>query len=358
MTAANAILALNSGSSSLKYAVFAGDREVHRATIDGVRDVRHAVRDALDEAVQRFAIRAVGHRLVHGGADHAAPASIDPALREALGQLVPLSPLHLPAELAAIDAVTERMPDTPQVVCFDTAFHQSLPPVAYRLALPAALLSGGVRRYGFHGLSYASICSQLQPERLRRAVIAHLGSGASMAAIRDGRSIETTMGFSPAGGLVMATRPGDFDPGVMLYLLEHGHTAEQLSHAIHHESGLLALSETTGDMRKLLDQRAGDPRAALAVEAFCYCARKTLGGLVAVLGGIDTLVFTGGIGEHAAPVRAQICTGLEHLGIAVDPARNATGAPIISAGACEVRVMRTDEEREIARAVRSVLDAA
>jgi acetate kinase len=260
----------------------------------------------------------------------------------------------LPAELAAIDAVTQQLPGVPQVVCFDTAFHHALPEVARRFALPSALLDG-VRRYGFHGLSYASIVGALPPARLARAVIAHLGSGASMAAIRDGRSIDTTMGFSPAGGLVMATRPGDLDPGVLLYLLGRGHDAAALEHAIHHESGLRALSETTGDMRQLLAQRDRDPRAALAIDAFCYCARKTIGALVAALGGIDTLVFTGGIGEHAAPVRAEICRGLDHLGIAIDDARNAAGAPIISTGRCEVRVMHTDEEREIARGVRDVL---
>jgi acetate kinase len=355
------ILALNGGSSSLKYAVFDGDRELARGTVDGVPDPAAAVRRVIDRLGQLGQLgrplAAVGHRLVHGGPDHVAPARLDPALRAALDRVAPLSPLHLPAELAAIDAVSQRLPGVPQVVCFDTAFHRTLPPVARRYALPSALAAAGVRRYGFHGLSYASIVAALPPDRLRRAVIAHLGSGASIAAIRDGASVDTTMGFSPAGGLVMATRPGDLDPGVITYLLAHGHDAASLDRLINHEAGLAAVSETTGDMRRLLDQRGRDPRAELAVELFCYHARKAIGGFAAVLGGIDTLVFTGGIGEHAAEIRTEICRDLGYLGVALDPARNAAGAAIVSAGRCEVRVMRTDEEREIARATRAVLDA-
>ncbi|TMQ13511.1 MAG: acetate/propionate family kinase, partial [Deltaproteobacteria bacterium] len=257
------IVAINCGSSSVKYAVFDGDAPVARATIDGVTDHRGAVFAVLDQLAARPT--AVGHRLVHGGADHISPERIDAALRAALDRLVPLSPLHLPVELAAIDAVSLRLGDVPQVACFDTAFHASLPEVARRLALPAALADAGVRRYGFHGLSYASIVAALPPERLQRAVIAHLGSGASMAAIRDGRSVETTMGFSPAGGLVMATRPGDLDPGVMVHLVERGYDARRLDQLINHEAGLRALSGTTGDMRRLLERRDADPAAALAV---------------------------------------------------------------------------------------------
>jgi len=355
--AVTAILALNCGSSSLKYAVFDGPRAIARAVVERVTDHRSAVLGVLDRLGQLGQpLTAVGHRLVHGGPDHVAPARVDAGLRAALDRLAPLSPLHLPAELAAIDAVAQRLGDVPQVVCFDTAFHRTLPTVARRYALPSALLAAGVRRYGFHGLSYASIVRALPAARLRRAVLAHLGSGASMTAIRDGRSVETTMGFSPSGGLVMATRPGDLDPGVIAYLVAHGYDAERLDHLINHEAGLAAVSETTGDMRRLLEQRAGDPRAALAIELFCYHARKTIGAFAAVLGGIDTLVFTGGIGEHAAAIRAEICHGLGHLGIALDDAGNAAGAPIISTGSCEVRVMRTDEEREIARATRDVID--
>jgi acetate kinase len=365
VTPIDPILALNAGSSSLKYAVFAGDDAIVRGSVEGVTDHRSAVLGVLDLLAQpgpgAGRPAAVGHRLVHGGADHGAPARVDPALLAALARLVPLSPLHLPAELAVIEAVSRRLGDLPQVVCFDTAFHATLPMVARRYALPSALFEAGIRRYGFHGLSYASITGALPAERLRRAVIAHLGSGASMAAIRDGRSVETTMGFSPAGGLVMATRAGDLDPGLLVYLLDHGHDARRLDHLINHEAGLLALSETTSDVRSLLARRATDPRAQLAIDAFCYHARKAIGALAAVLGGVETLVFTGGIGERAAVVRAEICCGLAHLGIVLDEARNAANEPIISApgtgGAmsCEVRVMHTDEEREIARATRSVL---
>jgi acetate kinase len=347
------ILVLNCGSSSLKYAVFDAERAVLRDTVDAVTDHRSAVSAVIERLAAPPA--AVGHRVVHGGPDHDAPARIDPALRQALAGLVPLSPLHLPAELAAIDAVALRFPDVPQIACFDTAFHRTLPAVARHLALPSALFDAGVRRYGFHGLSYASITAALPADRVRRAVIAHLGSGASMAAIRDGRSVETTMGFSPAGGLVMATRSGDIDPGVLVYLLDHGHDRDQLDRLINRDGGLVALSGTTGDMRTLLERRATDPRAALAVDVFCYHARKAIGALAAVLGGIETLVFTGGIGERAAAVRAEICSGLEHLGVALDEPANAAGAPIISTGRCEVRVMRTDEELEIARAVHRLL---
>ena len=353
------VLALNCGSSSLKYAVFAGEDVVVRATVDGVTDHGDAVHRALDEVARlgaSAAPHAVGHRLVHGGPDHHAPARVDRALLDQLAGLVPLSPLHLPAELAAIAAVRQRFAKLPQVACFDTAFHHTLPLVARRYALPTAMFDAGVRRYGFHGLSYASITRGLPPARLARAVIAHLGSGASMAAIRDGCSVETTMGFSPAGGLVMATRAGDLDPGLVVYLLDHGYDARRLEQLINHDAGLAALSETTSDVRALLAARADDPRAALAIDAFCYHARKAIGGLVAVLGGIDTLVFTGGIGEHAAPVRAEICSGLDHLGIVLDDQRNTAGAPVISVGRCEVRVMTTDEEREIARGTRLVLE--
>jgi len=347
------ILALNVGSSSLKYAVFDDDTERARGSVEGAKDAAIAVATLLDRLASRPA--AVGHRLVHGGPDHVAPARIDPALRAQLERLVPLSPLHLPGELAALDAAGVRLPGVPQIVCFDTAFHRTLPAVAQRLAVPDALHAAGVRRYGFHGLSYASILSALPVEHRQRAVIAHLGSGASMAAIRDGRSVETTMGFSPAGGLVMSTRTGDLDPGVLVYLLDRGHDARQLEQLIHRDGGLAALSGTTGDMRRLLAERARDPRAQLAVDVFCYHARQAIGALTAVLGGIDALVFTGGIGERASAVRAEICDGLGYLGITIDEAANAASTAVISTGRCAVRVMRTDEEREIARAVRGLL---
>lgn len=338
------ILALNSGSSTLKYAAFDGERAVVRATVEDVRDPAAAVAQVLAQVKPS----AVGHRLVHGGPAFSAPVRIDRAVRRRLDELVPLAPLHLPAELAVIDAVASLI-EAPQVACFDTAFHHAMPAEAQQLALPAAL---GVRRYGFHGLSYASIVHALPAAQLRRAVIAHLGSGASLAAIRDGVSVETTMGFSPTGGVVMATRPGDLDPGLLVYLLDHGHDVRQLDRMVNHEAGLVALAGT-GDMRALLAM--SDERGALAVRVFCYHVRKAIGALAAVLGGVETLVFTGGIGEHAAPVRAEVCASLGYLGIAIDGAGNAAGAARIGTGPCEVLVMRTDEELEIARGTRAVL---
>ena len=350
-----AILALNSGSSSLKYAVFDGEHALRRDTIEGVRDPAAAIDRLLGDLAAPPV--AVGHRLVHGGPDLAAPVRIDAKVRRALDAVVPLSPLHLPAELAVIDAVTHRLADEPPNACVDTAFHRDLPAAARRLALPDEIDALGVRRYGFHGLSYASITRALPPALRRRAVIAHLGSGASLAAIRDGRSIDTTMSFSPTGGIVMATRPGDLDPGLLVFLLDRGYDARKLEDMLNHRAGLTALSGTTGDMRRLLDARTNDPRAALAVDVFCYHVRKAIGAFAAALGGLDALVFTGGVGEHAAPVRAEICAPLGFLGIALDPARNTAGAPRISTARCEVLVMRTDEEREIARATREVMSA-
>jgi len=272
-----------------------------------------------------------------------------------LERAIPFAPLHLPAELAAIAAVRARFGDVPQVVCFDTGFHRTLPRVASQLALPRAWFEAGIRRYGFHGLSYEFIAATLPAARLRRAVFAHLGSGASMVAVRDGRSVDTTMGLTPSGGLVMGTRPGDLDPGVLIYLLDHGHDARGLAQLINHESGLLAISGTSSDMQQLLELRATAPHAALAIDVFCYQARKSIGALAAALGGLDTLVFAGGIGEHAPAIRSEICLGLDHLGIALDAGANAAGAPVIGAGRCAVHIVRTDEERMIARHVRRLV---
>lgn len=247
------------------------------------------------------------------------------------------------------------LPYVPQIACFDTAFHRRMPDVARRYALPAGLVAAGVERYGFHGLSYEYIASTLSSPQLERAVFAHLGNGASLVAIRNGRSVDTTMGFSPSGGIVMGTRSGDLDPGVLLYLIARGYDGKTLERLVDHEAGLLAISGTSSDMRELLASRDHDPRAALAVDVFCYSAKKAIGAFAAVLSGIDLLVFTGGIGEHAAPVRALICEGLEYLGIAVDPVRNATHASAIANARCDVRVIATDEERVIARATARVL---
>ncbi len=361
----SAVLALNCGSSSLKYALFEGDAPVLRGAVDrigagGAADHAAAVHGLLDELDGRgIAPVAAGHRIVHGGPDHVEPARVDAPLLAWLARAVPFAPLHLPAELRAIEAVRARCGDLPQVVCFDTAFHRTLPEVARRYALPAALFDAGVRRYGFHGLSYEHVVDSLGPASLGRAVLAHLGNGASMVAVRDGRAIDTTMGFTPAAGLVMGTRPGDVDPGLVVYLLEHGgYDARRLERLVNHEAGLLALSGTTSDMRELLARRATDERARLAVDVFCYQARKWVGALAASLGGLEVLVFTGGIGEHSPDVRREICRGLAHLGVALDDARNAAGASVIGAAkaACQVHVVGTDEERMIARHTRRVLE--
>lgn len=358
-------LVLNAGSSSLKYALFelAGARE--RELVRGKEEVHgegghtralHAALATLG-ASEHPAPECVGHRLVHGGPRHRAPVRVDPALLASLRDVVPLSPLHLPAELAAVEAVATALPGAPQVVCFDTAFHRTLPEVAVRFALPEQLFEGGVRRYGFHGLSYEHVVDVLGAEMLGRAVIAHLGSGASMAAVESGRSVETTMGMTPAGGMVMGTRAGDLDPGVLVYLLDHGYDTRALQQLVEREAGLRALSGGASDVKELLERRGRDPRAALALAMFVYSAKKWIGALAAVLGGLDTLVFTGGVGENAAPIRGEICAGLGHLGVTIDEAANARGADVVStAGSrCAVRIVPADEERVIARHTRRVL---
>ena len=344
------VLALNAGSSSLKLAVF--DIDGARETCLVRKEVVHAASDAAtfrDATAGLGRIDAVGHRLVHGGPDHSAPVRVDATLRAALETLVAFAPVHLPPELALLDAASGRWPDVPQIACFDTAFHSSLPEVAQRFALTYELFDAGVRRYGFHGLSYEYIVESVGAANLGRAVIAHLGSGASMAAVREGRSVDTTMGLTPSGGLMMGTRTGDLDPGVLLRLM--GEKSLDLETLLNERSGLLGVSGTTSDMKTLLEQCHEDPRAALAVEMFCHVARKFVGALAATLGGIDTLVFTGGIGARAAPVRERICAGLGHLGVALDPVRNASAERCVSQvpSACRVLVVPTDEERMIAR---------
>jgi acetate kinase len=307
-------------------------------------------------------IEAVGHRLVYGGLEHEAPARVTDGLMKSLGALVKFDPLHLPDALAAVRDVAAALPGVPQVVCFDTAFHHRMPAVAQRLPLPLELWSEGVRRYGFHGLSYESIVRALGPTGVRgRMIVAHLGSGASAAAIRDGKPVDTTMGFSPLGGLMMGTRPGDLDPGALLYLLRDGrYTIAELDDVLTHRSGLLGVSQTSADMRTLLEHRADDSRAANAVELFVYQATKQIGALVAALGGLDTMVFTGGIGERSAPIRWEIAAGLRHLGIELDPARNAASAAVISVDGSHVtaRMLPAQENRMIVRHAFATLFAA
>jgi acetate kinase len=361
------VLSINCGSSSVKYALFdvepaspsspPSEAVVTRGSVDrigsAVADHAAAIHSILDDVERRGGPepQAVGHRVVHGGAEHAAPARVDGALLASLRGLVPFAPLHLPPEIDAIEAVAQRWPDRPQVACFDTAFHRTLSAVAQRYALPERDDRAGLRRYGFHGLSYEYVVDEVGASTLGRAVLAHLGNGASMAAVRDGRSVDTTMGFSPTGGLVMGTRLGDVDPGLLVHWLRMGHDAPALDDLVNRQSGLLGVSGTTADVRDLLDRRDRDPRAALALDVFTWSARKWVGAMAAAVGGVDTLVFTGGIGEHAGALRAEIARGLEHLGVRVDDARNARSEAIVSpdGAPCTVRVVKTDEERMVAR---------
>jgi acetate kinase len=294
---------------------------------------------------------AVGHRLVHGGPHHGSPERITDTLFNELGSLIPFAPLHLPDEIAGIEAVTSNFPSLPQVACFDTAFHRSMPEVAQRFALPRALRDEGIRRYGFHGISYEYIVRTLGANLPSRLIIAHLGNGASMAAVKDGSPLDTTMGFTPAGGFMMGTRSGDLDPGIILYLLNEKHfNAHKLADLVNHQSGLVGVSGIS-DMKMLLERRESLPDAAMAVQMFCYQLRKQIGAFTAALGGLDLLVFTGGIGEKAAPVRWETCIGLEHLGIKLECKRNEANADTISAdnSQCLVRIIPTDEDLMIAR---------
>lgn len=317
----------------------------------------------LDAGGDALRVEAVGHRIVHGGPSFAQPQRVTPQLLAALDALRPLAPDHLPSELAALRAALQWRPNLPQVVCFDTAFHRSRPAVARRYALPRDLSDAGILRYGFHGLSCEYIIGELgrqagEEAARGRVVIAHLGAGASMTATRDGRSVETTMGFTPVSGLVMATRVGDLDPGALLYLVrERGLSPDAVDTLINRQSGLLGVSGRSSDMRDLLAARASDPHAAEAVALFLYTARKALAALTAPLGGLDTVVFTGGIGEHAAEARAGICEGLDYLGLHIDPARNVQATPIISpdGAAVTVRVIPTNEELVVARHTRAVV---
>jgi acetate kinase len=308
-------------------------------------------------------LRAIGQRVVHGGSHYSAPTPITDDVVRTLRSLIPLDTEHLPRTLEVIEACQKAYPNVPQVACFDTAFHRQMPRVAQMFALPRDLWDAGIVRYGFHGLSYEYILHELRELDARaadgRLVVAHLGNGASMAAVHQGVGIDTTMGLSPSGGLVMSTRSGDLDPGVLVYLLEsRGLSGADLSTIVNKESGLLGVSATSADMQDLLAREADDARAADAVALFCYQARKYVGALSAALGGLDTLVFTAGIGERAAPIRARICAGLEYLGVQVDARRNAEHAPIIFSDASRVvvRVIPTNEDLIIARHTRRVIE--
>jgi acetate kinase len=381
-------LTLNSGSSSLKFSIFEfeagaeklllhgkldriGSGEGHFEMMDGngkkLADDAVALRDhhaALDlllgriSALETGVIGAIGHRIVQGGPHHLGPEIVTPGLLKELHRLCPLDPPHLPAALQALEAAGKLGTDIPQVACFDTSFHRTLPAVAQALPLPRALTQEtGLMRYGFHGLSYEYVATEL--ERIAGAataggkvIIAHLGNGASMAALLNGKSVETTMGFTPAGGLMMGSRPGDLDPGILAYLIREKKVApEKLNDFIYQQCGLQGVSGLSSDLRDLHRAQASDPRAREAIELFGYLARKALGGLVAVLDGLETLVFTGGIGENDPPVRASLCGGLHHLGLRLDRDLNEKSQPVISSSDSRVtvRVMATNEELVIAR---------
>jgi acetate kinase len=306
-------------------------------------------------------VSAVGHRIVHG-MKYSAPVRVTDSVLKELRRITPYAPEHLPREIALIEAFRKRYPKLAQVACFDTAFHHAMPDVAKLLPIPRRFAAKGVRRYGFHGLSYTYLMEELErldPRAIKgRVILAHLGNGASMAAVKNGKSVDTSMGFTPTAGLVMSTRTGDLDPGLIYYLARTAKmTPSQFQHMVSHESGLLGVSQRSSDMRDLLAAEAKDVQVAEAIELFCYQARKWIGSFAAVMGGLDTLVFAGGVGENAAVIRQRICRDLTFLGIELDRPRNSKHASLISrdSGRVKVRVIRTDEEQVIARLVSKLL---
>ena len=384
MPSADTVLCLNAGSSSLKFSLFEVDASSERRLATGsIADVGTAQArasltvagktqqgarpprstSAIDWAFELLETTnlprptLIGHRVVHGGPKHTRPTSIDAEMMRELQALVPLAPLHQPAAIQGMASTFGKFPDLPQVACFDTAFHATIPEFAKRYPLPAPLDAAGVHRYGFHGLSYEYILDALGPERPAKIVIAHLGNGASLAAVANGRCIDTTMGFTPAGGIMMGTRSGDLDPGILFYLLrEQGYSVDSLEALLERESGLLGVGGTT-DVRALIERSARDDSARLALDMFAYAIKKAIGAYIAALGGIDLLVFTGGIGEHSAAVRAAACDGLSRLGISLDAERNIRNEAAIGSDAspAAVYVIATDEDRMIARHTRATL---
>ncbi len=386
------LLTINGGSSSIKFALYrmgealqcslvgkieriglAGTRLSYEHVLNGQQgeqaleksDHTYAVNFLLDWLAQQpgFAqVVAVGHRVVHG-MKHTHPETVSPSLLDELHRISDYDPDHLPGEIELIEAFSRRHAELVQVACFDTAFHVSMPRVAKLLSVPRRFDAMGIQRYGFHGLSYAYLMQELA--RLDetaagqgRVILAHLGNGASLAAVRDGSSIDTSMGFTPSSGVPMGTRSGDLDPGLAWYIMQSEQLSpDQFKHLINHESGLLGVSETSSDMRDLTAHESDDERAAEAVELFCYQVKKYIGAYAAVLNGLDTLVFTGGIGEHHGSVRARICANLEFLGIELDKQRNEQNAGVISSQSSrvKVRVIATDEELMIAESVRDLL---
>jgi len=386
------ILTINGGSSSIKFALYDTGKTLKRGlygkvdriglsgtnltfhdadgnpqtglnlAADNHKSAANFLVDWLEKQKDFALVKAVGHRVVHG-MKHTEPELVTKKLLDELHRISPNDPDHLPREIELIETFRQRHLKLPQVACFDTAFHQTMPRVAKLLPIPRRFDAMGIQRYGFHGLSYAYLMEELarlgEPSAKKgRVILAHLGNGASMAAVREGKSVDTSMCFTPTAGLVMSTRSGDLDPGLAPYLARTKKmTTQQFYKMVNHESGLLGVSETSSDMRDLLDHEQQDVRATEAVALFCYQAKKWIGSFAAVLGGLDTLVFAGGIGENAPAVRARICEGLGFLGIELNKLRNAETAPVISAQThrVTVRVIRTDEELMIARSVGRVL---
>ena len=387
------ILTINGGSSSIKFALyrpgkipamflygkidriglqdstftFNNEKGVHQDIPEaGVSDYHSSVNflmDWLEKQIDFSLISGVGHRVVFG-MKHTDPELITDELLDELHRIIPYDSDHLPAEIELIEVLSQRYPNLKQVACFDTAFHRTMPRVAKLLPIPRRFDKIGIQRYGFHGLSYAYLIEELVRVAGKRVgkgrvILAHLGNGASLAAVHKGKSVDTSMGFTPAGGMIMGTRPGDLDPGVAWYMMKSENlTPKQFNNLINHESGLLGISETSSDMRDLLAKESDDSRAAEAVALFCYQAKKWIGAFAATLGGLDTLVFAGGIGENCPVIRSRICEGLEFLGIGLDEKQNRKNARIISKEkkSVAVHVVHTDEEWMIAKTVKQVLN--
>ena len=387
------VLTINGGSSSIKFALYEIERSLKQLFYGkmeniGTKNTKLSFTNAdtyeensfninaadhtnagnlliewLEKQDGFVSVKAIGHRIVHG-MKHTAPQQVTSKLLDELKEISAYDPEHLPGEINLIEIFQKRYPLLPQIACFDTSFHSSMPPVAKMLPIPRRYNEKGIQRYGFHGLSYAWLMEELK--RIQgnetaqgKIILAHLGNGASIAAVKDGISIDTSMGFTPTSGLPMGTRSGDLEPGVAWYLMKvEKLTPEQFSHLINHESGLLGVSETSSDMRELMKIKDTDSRAAEAIELFCYQTKKWIGSYVAVLGGLDTLVFAGGIGENAPEVRDRICHGLQFLGIELNEIKNMNNEAIISTDASKVcvRVIKTNEELMIARLVCNVLN--
>lgn len=387
------VLTVNGGSSTIKFALFATTGPLRRMLSGKIERIGLAgpaflvkgptpaesfsrpiiapdhmagvsvLMDWIEDRIGRGELAAIGHRVVHGGSKYTDPQRITPELIQELHRLEPFDPEHLPEEILLTEAFQRRFPGLPQVACFDTAFHRQMPRVARLLPLPRRYDAKGIQRYGFHGLSYAFLLEELTrlvgPKAARgRLILAHLGNGASLAAVRDGKPMDTSMGLTPAAGVPMSTRTGDVDPGLVWFLARTEHVnARQWNEMVNFQSGLRGVSETSSDMRDLLDLEASDVRAAEAVALFCYQVKKWIGAFTAALGGLDILVFSGGIGENAPPIRARICDNLECLGVRLDDARNSANSGVISreGSRVSVRVIRTDEEWMIARTVCRVM---